>query len=352
MCLVKKSVLFLGAGGWAREHWIDRVLPDFKDRLEIVGLVDINKTILKDSGKVLGLQSNQLFSNMGEAFDMVKADFCVIVLPPHVHKQAVMLAVKKNMPVLSEKPITDRYEDTIAVYKAVMKKSLKMAVIQNYRYESRILTLKRVLNSSRLGKIDYIVSRYASDYRKPGSWDVGSVYEMDSPLLLEGSIHHLDMIRNLSGSNCKSIVGVSWNPQWSCFKGNSNALIMMQMKNGVKAIYEGASSAAGFINRWHQEYYRVECEKGSVELGNDQIVRVFTRNGKGKLRIEEITPVPALLSGHHTILKNFLSWLDDGSLPETNIEDNIQSAVMVFAAIEASASGETKNIADYLPVFK
>jgi len=34
---VRKRVLFLGAGGWAREHWIDRVLPDFKDKLKIAG---------------------------------------------------------------------------------------------------------------------------------------------------------------------------------------------------------------------------------------------------------------------------------------------------------------------------
>lgn len=345
----KKRALLLGAGGWAREHWIDYVWPDFRKQVEIVGLVDINETVLVDSGRVLGIRSAQLFTNMDEAFNKVRADFCVIVLPPHIHKQAVMQAVDKNMHILSEKPITDKYEDTIAVYKAVTKKHLKMAITQNYRFESRILTLKKILRSGRLGKIDYVISRYASDYRRPGSWDVGSVYEMDSPLLLEGSIHHLDMIRNLSGSNCKSIMGIGWNPQWSYFKGNSSALIIMQMENGVRAVYEGTSSAAGSINRWHQEYYRVECEKGSVEIDKDQIVRVKKRNSKGKLVIEEIPLVPAPPSGHHVILKDFLRWLDGGPAPETNINDNIQSAAMVFAAIEASISGKVKNIADFLP---
>lgn len=350
MSKTRKRALLLGAGGWAREHWIEQVLPDFRDQLEIVGLVDINKSILKDSGNALGLQGNQIFSNMGTAFNKVRADFCIIVLPPHVHKQAVMFAVNKNIHILSEKPITDRYEDTIAVYKAVRKKSIKMAITQNYRYESPITTLKKVLQSNKLGAVDYIIARYASDYRLAGSWDVGSVYEMEHPLLIEGAIHHFDMIRNLSGANCRSIYCTSWNPKWSNFKNNANALVMMEMTNRIKAVYEGNSLAAGYINRWHQEYYRVECEKGSVEVDRgDRIVRVYTRNKVGKQTVEEMLPVPALPSGHHKILNDFLDWLDGGEVPETALENNIHSALMVFAAITAKEKDQPQLLKDYLP---
>ena len=107
------------------------------------------------------------------------------------------------MNILSEKPISDNLADIIETYKLLKKSKIKMAVTQNYRYESPILTLKSVLERGRLGRIDYIVSRYASDYRKPRSWDVGSVYEMENPLLFEGSVHHFDMIRSLSKSDVK-----------------------------------------------------------------------------------------------------------------------------------------------------
>ena len=347
---VKKHVLFLEAGGWAREHWIERVLPDFKDKLEVAGLVDINKAVLKNSGKVLGLRQNRLFTSMDEAFDKVSADFCVIVLPPYVHKKAVMLAVEKNTPVLSEKPITDRYEDTIAVYKTVMEKHLKMVVIQNYRYESPILTLKKVLQEGKLGKIDYIISRYASDYRESGLWDVTSAYKGYYPLLVEGSIHHFDMIRNLSGANCKSIFCTIWNPKWSNFENTVNSLTMIEMTNGVKAIYEENTLAAGYISPWHQEYYRVECEKGSVVVNEyDHSVRVYTRNKFGRPIIKEIPPVPALPTGHHQILRDFLAWLDGGEIPETALEKNIHSALMVFAAITAKEKNQPQLLKDYLP---
>jgi len=345
----KKRVLLLGAGGWAREHWIDNVLPDFKDKLEIVGLVDINQGVLKESAYTLGLPKNLLFTNIGQAINKVQADFCIVVLPPHAHKIAYFKAIEKRLPILSEKPITDNLKDTIEVFKRIKQMRIKMAITQNYRYESPIATLKKVIERGRLGKIDYIVARYASDYRKKGSWDVGSVYDMDYPLLVEGSIHHFDMIRYLSGANCRTIFCTCWNPPWSNFKDNANVMAMLEMTNGVKAIYEGSSLAAGFMNRWHQEYYRVECEKGSAVIDRgDRIVRVYTRGKSGKQIMEEIPLIPAHPSGHHKILTDFLEWLDGGSAPETQIKDNIQSALMTFAAIDSKKSNEQKFVQKYI----
>ncbi len=344
-----KRAVLIGAGGWAREHWIDIVLPDFRNKIELVGLVDINRKVLEESGKKLGLSKESLFTSVEKAFDQLKPHFCIVVVTPSAHKKVYMSAIKRGIHILSEKPITDKLKDTLEVYKVVKKSRIKMAITQNYRYESPILTLKSVLKSNRLGRIDYIIVRYASDYRKPRSWDVGAVYEMDNPLLLEGSIHHFDMIRNLSDSNCKQIKSINWNPEWSPFKGNSNSLSLMEMENGVKAFYEGSSNASGQINRWHEEYYRIECEKGSVVVDRgDRVVRVYTRDGRWKQKVVEIPPRPSRLSGHHHIFDNFLKWLDGGIPPETNIHDNIQSALMVFASIDANKTKSTKKIKDYL----
>lgn len=350
---IPKRVLLVGAGGWSREHWIDVVLPDFQSKIKIVGLVDLKRNILENSGKKLNLPLNLLFTDPAQAFEKVKADFCIVVVPPSAHRGIYELAANKKMNILSEKPISDNLKDVIEIYKLVKKAKIKMVITQNYRYEAPILTLKSVLENGKLGKIDYIISRYASDYRKHGSWDVGSVYKMNNPLLFEGSIHHFDMIRNLSKSNVKTVTGITWNPNWSSFKGNSNALFSLELENGIKAMYEGSSNAAGFINRWHQEYYRVECERGSVAVDRgDRIVRVYTRSKGGALQIEEITPLPALKSGHHYILNNFLEWLDGGPTPETTIEDNVKSSLVVFAAAEASKSGKPQTIKNYLSRLK
>lgn len=78
-------------------------------------------------------------------------------------------------------------------------------------------------------------------------------------------------------------------------------------------------------------------------------MRVYRRNKFGKQIIEEIPFVPALASGHHKILIDFLDWLDGGQMPETALEKNINSALMVFATIAAKETGKPQHLKHYLP---
>lgn len=336
----------IGAGGMAGS-WIRRFFPNFKERMEIVGLVDIKEDVLNSSGDFLGLSANRRFTDSKSAFDAVEADFCTIVTPPAVHKEAVMLAVEKKMDILSEKPIADTWEACVDIYRAVKGAGLKMLVTQNYRYTPRMLTMREVLRGGRLGRINYIMGRFAADYRKYGAWGAFR-HEIPHSLLIEGSVHHFDMLRNLAGSDCISITGWEWNPQWSSFKGECCGLYIMQMANGVKTCYEGACTATGAQNNWHQEYYRAECEKGAVSVGRDGVVRIYEFTAGQGMKTEEVPTVRPNFDGHNWLINEFLDWLDGSSAPYTVLDDNIKSVAMVFAAIEASRSNSVVNVEEMI----
>ncbi|MEW6360179.1 MAG: Gfo/Idh/MocA family oxidoreductase [Planctomycetota bacterium] len=342
---MKRRFIMVGCGGFARGNWINRVFPDFADRIEAAALVDVAPDVLKDAGGVLNVPEKRQFTDIRTAFEQTEADFCCIVVPPAYHKDAVLCAVKKGIPILSEKPIADTLEAGHEIYRKVTASGVKMAVIQNYRYTPRILAFKKALDGGSLGRINYIIGRFAANYLKYGAWGKAFRHEIPNSLLIEGSVHHFDMLRNLAGADCKTITGYNWNPAWSSFKGNSTAVYVMEMANGVRCFYEGNCSEAGVQNSWHKEYYRAECEKGAVELGGDDVVRVFRPGQKP----EEAPLEPAPPTGHHAILDRFLGWLDGGDPPETQLEDNIKSFAMLFAAIEAAESKEVKNVADYMP---
>lgn len=330
----KKRCLMLGAGGMAG-GWIRNFFPAFAERMEIVGLVDIKEDVLHGSGDFLGLPKSARFTDAAKAFEKVEADFCTIVTPPWVHEQGVMLALEKKMPILSEKPIADTWQACINVYKAVTKARLKMEVIQNYRYNATMLTMRDVLRSGRLGSINYIVARFADDYRKFGAWGKFR-HEMPHGLLVEGGVHHLDMLRNLSGGDTKRICGWEWNPSWSSFKGESNALLVLEMTNGVHASYEGNCNEAGVRNSWHREYYRAECEGGAVTIDSDHIVRIWERTEAGGNRMTEVPILTPKYAGHMWQIDEFLTWLDGGKEPDTVLADNVKSAATMFAGIVAS----------------
>jgi predicted dehydrogenase len=341
---MKRRLLMVGAGGFAAS-WIRDFLPAFlDDRVEVAALVDQDERALDASGDFLGLALDQRFTRVVDAFREAEADFCAIVIPPAAHHHIVMLAVEHGLHILSEKPIADTLDATRDIYRAVTASGLKMAVTQNYRFTPRMLTFRNAVRNRGLGALNYLVARFAADYRKYGAWGAAFRHEIPDALLIEGGVHHFDMIRNLTGADCDTIAGFGWNPPSSSFKGDSSGLYVMDMSNGSKACYEGNCSEAGACNSWHQEYYRAECERGAVVLDADNAVRVI-RDDK---TVETVPFVSADASGHQTIIRDFLNWLDGGPEPETSLRDNIKSMAMIFAAIDASREREVKRVADYV----
>jgi len=334
--------LMLGAGGMAG-GWIRSFFPAFRDRMTVVGLVDIKEDVLDASGDFLGLPKSARFTSAKDAFAAVEADFCTIVTPPWVHEEAVMLAAERKMDILSEKPIADTWEACGRIYRAVADAGVKMEVIQNYRYNATMLTVRDVLRSGRLGRTNYLMGRFADDYRKYAAWGAFR-HEIPHSLLVEGGVHHLDMLRNLSGADCARISGWEWNPAWSSFKGESNALLALAMTNGVRASYEGNCNEAGVRNSWHREYYRAECELGAVTIDSDLVVRIWERAGAGGNQMTEVPLLAPKHTGHQWQIDEFLTWLDGGPKPDTVLADNIKSAATMFAAIVASGSNTVVDV--------
>ena len=334
----------IGAGGMAGS-WIRRFFPQFADRNEIVALVDIDEKVLNDQGDFLGLPREARFTDVGKAFARTDADYCTVVTPPWVHRECIEMACRYSMPILTEKPIADTWKDVAAIYRAVKRAGVKCTVIQNYRYSPSMYTFREVLRSGRLGRPNYIMGRYLADYRRYGAWGAFR-HEMPHSLLVEGGVHHLDMLRNLADSHCVEISGYEWNRPWSSFKGESNASYVMKMANGVIAHYEGSCSAAGKQNNWHQEYYRAECEKGEVVVDSDLVLKVITRNNKtGAITTEQVPLQHPQYQGHAHYIDAHLKWLSGGPKPETHLDDNIYSNAAMFGAIEASVKGKTVDVA-------
>lgn len=343
LAVAKQRALMIGAGGMAGA-WIRRMLPRFSDRVRIVALCDVVPETLHGAADFLGLPGTARFGAMQEAFAQTDADLAIVVIPPAHHREAVLGAVRRGMNVLGEKPIADTWEAAVDVYQAVRAAGVKMAVIQNYRYTPRILTLQRVIREGGIGTPRYVMARFGADYRVRGSWGAEFRHRIRHSLLVEGGIHHFDQIRNLAGADCAWIAGREWNPGHPSFDGECIAQYVCGMTNGVGGSYEGSCLAAGVQNGWHQEDYRVEGEDGAVSVGRDQVVRLVRHTGGGRLRSDEVQPVRPEYEGHEHIIDKTLQWFAGGRPPETQLADNIRSNAMLFAAIEASETGQTVDV--------
>ncbi|MHC4788714.1 MAG: Gfo/Idh/MocA family protein, partial [Planctomycetota bacterium] len=51
---------------------------------------------------------------------------------------------------------------------------------------------------------------------------------------------------------------------------------------------------------------------------------------------------------HAWLVEKFVRWLDGGPPMETNVEDNLQSVALIFAAIESSRTGQLVPVQEFL----
>ena len=338
----------VGTGGWGAS-WCRRFLPpNVKEGLiEVVAAVDVNPEALRNAQEFLGLRPDQCYSDVNRAMDAVPADFCTVVVPPARHEAIVDAALVHGLHILSEKPIADTLAASVRIAEKVRRAGKKMGVTMSHRFDQDKSTLRAELRSGRHGPLDYVVCRFTCDLRKFGSWGKFR-HEIPDTLMVEGAVHHLDILADFAGAKCDTIYAQTWTPPWGEYAGDAQGLVLMHFENGTRATYEGAKTNAVGLNGWGQEYFRAECRDATLILdhrglecfAHDPAGGQYKREGEGR----KIPLLDQPKWANAWLIEQFVRWLDGGPAMETNVSANLQSVALVFAAIESSRTGHPVTI--------
>jgi predicted dehydrogenase len=347
------KMIQVGTGGFGRA-WCERFLPpNIADGLiEVVAAVDLNPEALKNAQQHLGLRPDQCYTDLQKAFDENKADFCTIVVPPAYHESVVDVALAHDMHILSEKPIADTLVGAVRIAHKVQRSGKKMGVTMSHRFDQDKTTLRGELQSGHYGPLDYLVCRFGCAWRKYGDWGKFR-HEIKDTLMIEGAVHHLDILADLAGAKCDTIYAQTWNPSWGEYGGDSQGLVIMHFENGVRSTYEGTKTNAIGMNGWSNEYIRAECEKATLILNRRKLERFYYEEENKRLNLQENEgeAIPLLEQpkwANAWLIEKFVRWLDGGEPMETNVQDNLQSVALVFSAIESSRTGQPVRVQEFL----
>jgi len=341
------KMIQLGTGGWGG-CWCERFLPpNVEDGfIEVVAAADVNPEALANAQRHLGLDASRCYTDPARAIAENDADFCAIVVPPSHHEELVDLAVARGLHILSEKPIADTMAGCARIYRKVHAAGKKMAVTMSHRFDQDKQSLEAAIKSGKYGRLNYVVHRFTHNCRKFGSWGEFR-HRIPDPLLVEGTVHHFDILRALTGADGQTVYATTWNPPWGEYAGDSTALINLTMTNGVPCAYEGAKANATTLNGWGNDYLRAECEDGTLELDRRQL-RVL-RTGPDGAPIAEPLPLleqPVWMNAW--LAELFCDWLAGGPPPPNHLDDNIQCAALLFAAIESAHTHMPVDVQAYL----
>ena len=339
--------VIVGTGGWGG-CWCASVLPRLAqlDKAVAVAAADLSPEALKNAQDHLKLPPEKLYTDFRKAIAENDADFGIVVVPPAHHEKVVDAMLAKKLHVLSEKPISDTMAGCARIYRKVKKARRKMAVTMSHRFDQDKQSLERLIRSGKFGGLDYVIGRNTWNYRKFPVWGAFR-YKIPDTLLVEGTVHHFDVMRALAASDARTVYAKTWNPPWSEFKGDCQALITVEMVNGVRVFYEGAKANATMLNGWSQDYWRAECDKATLELDQRRL-RVITGALGRNSRVEEVPLEQQPAWSNPWIAEMFCDWLLGGDAPPTQLDDNIRCAALLFAAIESAHSGKVVDVGAFL----
>jgi len=354
-----QRLIQVGTGGQG-EAWVRRFLPPnaADGTVEVVAAVDMDEDALDNATDALDLREEDCYTDAAEAFESVEADAAALVVPPHVREDLVDLCIDHDLDVISEKPLADTMEGAIRTVRKVEQSNTKMGVTMTHRFREDITTLRRHIGTEENGPADNIYGRYAVNARSYGSWAGPRLYEWEEdtyPLLVDGSVHHLDLLADMAGENPETVFCHSWNPDFSEFKGDPNANVQIVMENGTSVVYEGTNTNAAMLNGWGDEHVRADCRDATLVLDGHEIRRhpyeAEEEGCIGNTRFEDGEEVELDEQekwGNAWLVEQFVDWCEGGERMATHARANLDSMVLVFAAIQSAETGEAIDVEEFL----
>jgi predicted dehydrogenase len=327
---MKLKLIQVGVGGHGRfvgGHFVAKS-PDFV----YAGLVDISPQSLEEFAQEHGISESLQYTDYRQAFQELDADAVLIEAASPVHYDVCKAALENDLHVLVEKPFTLTMEEAEELVRLAAEKNKNIMVNQNYRFFSTVLTLKKAMQDESLGKLSFINAQFFCDHNGKGYQRV-----MDNYILLEMSVHHVDMIRFLLDSDIVSVRGKTWNDPDSGYKGDPHVNAVYETESGVPVFYISSLLAKGVPMPW-EGVWRIQYENGALYM--DDLGEGYGVYKVGADRVKTKLPlfVPERESIHGSLAEFARSILENRE-PSTSGRDNLQTLAALLATSQSSREG-------------
>ncbi len=330
-----------GAGGMGKAWWNGPVRdsPDF----ELVALVDILDAPLHEAGDALALPRDRRFKSLEAALEQVQADAVLTVTPPAVHVEHARIAFARGLHLLTEKPIAPDLSGAKEMVQLARQARRQLVVAQNYRFTATAQKLRALVAENHAGALGhghidfYIPADFTGSFRE----------NMEFPLLVDMSIHHLDLIRAVTGRNITKVTATTFNPSWSWFKHHAGLKMLLELEGGIPFSYSGDWSAKGRTTSWSGNW-RLQCADGSIHLEDDQLTVCRCDRWKANPTTNPIEIPPIERAGQVELLHQFAMSIRSGVPAETSGEDNLWSFGAVMAGVVSARERRSVEVSELL----
>ena len=191
----KLKVALIGTGIRGCSFWGRRLVEEYSDILEFVGLSDINPGRLAMAKEYIGANCST-FTTCDEMLNETKPDLLIVTTKDSTHHEFIIKGLQFGCDVLTEKPLTTDEFKCQQILDAERKSRGNLIVGFNYRWSPYATRIKQLLHNGAIGKITsvdfhwYLNTYHGASYfrRWHGLKDSGGT------LWVHKATHHFDLL--------------------------------------------------------------------------------------------------------------------------------------------------------------
>ena len=191
----KKRIAIVGTGIRAYGMWSKSVLEAYKDKVEFVGLCDINPGRLESFKKSVGFTC-PTFTDFEKMMKDAKPDTLIVTTVDSTHHEFIVRGMELGADIITEKPMTTDEQKCEAILAAQKKTDKMITVTFNYRYSPHRANIYELLRNGSIGDITsvdfhwYLDTSHGADYFR--RWH--RLKEKGGTLWVHKATHHFDLL--------------------------------------------------------------------------------------------------------------------------------------------------------------
>ena len=169
------------------------------EEAEIVAVIDVDPVSLQTTGDKFGLPQDKRFSCLDDFLAAkISCDSVINATMDSWHYETAKKLIQAGYNQLLEKPIVNNEEQLIELRDLAREKGVSILVCHVLRYTPFYRTIKKILNSGKIGKIltieinEHVGTAHFADSFVRGKW--ADETECGSGLLLQKCCHDLDLM--------------------------------------------------------------------------------------------------------------------------------------------------------------
>ena len=308
---------------------------------EVTALCDVDLKAAQCLVEEFSLKEVRIYESYQQMLEKETLDVVSIATPSGIHAEIAVACCEHGVNVLVEKPIALSVADAQRIEKAAKDNGVKATVCFQNRYNKAVAKAMELVKAGALGELycvnaNVLWSRDES-YFAQGAWR--GTWAQDGGVLMNQSIHNIDLFRWFAGSEVESVTSMIGNVMHPYIEAEDVAVAIVKFQNGCL----GTINCTSNIYRDDlEETLYIMGSKGTIKLGGKAVNQIEVLDVAGIDNVEELIkensndPPSVYGFGHTPLFAGFKRAIEENTEPFIPLREGARSLELVLGIYKSA----------------